>query len=107
MTFLIFYFLLSVDDELLMNVTEIRRLVDMVKIITLELTHAFIKEQVGDKKVLLALSGGVDSSVVAPLLIKAIAHYLVCVHVNHGLFHEGELKKDIKAHHNAVDYLNI
>lgn len=60
MTFLIFYFLLSIDDELLMNVTEIRRLVDMVKIITLEIIHAFIKEQVGDKKVLLALSGGVD-----------------------------------------------
>lgn len=62
-----------------MNVTEIRRLADMVKIITLELAQAFIeeqvaliKEQVGDKKVLLTLSGGVDSSVVAVLLIKAI-----------------------------------
>lgn len=60
MTFLIFNFLLSVEDELLMNVTEIRRLFYMVKIITLELAHVFIKEQVGDKKVLLALSGGVD-----------------------------------------------
>ena len=60
MTFLIFNFLLSVEDELLMNVTEIRRLADIVKIITLELAHVFIKEQVGDKKVLLALSIGVD-----------------------------------------------
>ena len=44
-----------------------------------------VREQVGDKKVLLALSGGVDSSVVAALLIKAIGKQLVCVHVNHGL----------------------
>ena len=49
-----------------------------------------IKEQVGDKKVLLALSGGVDSSVVAALLIKAIGDKLVCVHVNHGLLRKGE-----------------
>ena len=49
-----------------------------------------IKEQVGDKKVLLALSGGVDSSVVAALLIKAIGTNLVCVHVNHGLLRKGE-----------------
>ena len=49
-----------------------------------------IKEQVGDKKVLLALSGGVDSSVVAALLIKAIGNNLVCVHVNHGLLRKGE-----------------
>ena len=62
---------------------------------------ALIKEQVGDKKVLLALSGGVDSSVVAALLIKAIGQQLVCVHVNHGLFQKGEQKNDIKAHHNA------
>ena len=51
---------------------------------------ASIKEQVGDKKVLLALSGGVDSSVVAALLIKAIGENLVCVHVNHGLLRKGE-----------------
>ena len=51
---------------------------------------AAIKEQVGDKKVLLALSGGVDSSVVAALLIKAIGENLVCVHVNHGLLRKGE-----------------
>ena len=49
-----------------------------------------IKEQVGDRKVLLALSGGVDSSVVAALLIKAIGDNLVCVHVNHGLLRKGE-----------------
>ena len=51
---------------------------------------AAIREQVGDKKVLLALSGGVDSSVVAALLIKAIGQQLVCVHVNHGLLRKGE-----------------
>lgn len=63
----------------------------MVRITTGELAEAFIeeqvaaiREQVGDKKVLLALSGGVDSSVVAALLIKAIGKQLVCVHVNHG-----------------------
>ncbi len=75
-----------------MNVTEIRRPADMVRITTPELAQAFIEEQValikkqvGDKKALLALSGGVDSSVVAALLIKAIGQQLVCVHVNHGL----------------------
>ena len=49
-----------------------------------------IREQVGNKKVLLAISGGVDSSVVAALLIKAIGQNLVCVHVNHGLLRKGE-----------------
>ena len=79
-----------------MNVTEIRRPADMERINTPELAQAFtdeqialIREQVGDKKVLLALSGGVDSSVVAALLIKAIGQQLVCVHVNHGLLREG------------------
>ena len=64
----------------------------MERITNFELANAFIdeqvkavREQVGDKKVLLALSGGVDSSVVAALLIKAIGKQLVCVHVNHGL----------------------
>ena len=70
---------------------------DMERITTPELAQAFIdeqvaaiREQVGDKKVLLALSGGVDSSVVAALLIKAIGKHLVCVHVNHGLMRKGE-----------------
>ena len=49
-----------------------------------------IRKQVGDKKVLLALSGGVDSSVVAAMLIKAIGQQLVCVHVNHGLMRKNE-----------------
>ena len=57
---------------------------------------AAIKAQVGDKKVLLALSGGVDSSVVAALLIKAIGQNLVCVHVNHGLLRKGEPEQVIK-----------
>lgn len=70
---------------------------DMVRITTPELAQAYIDEmieairaQVGDKKVLLALSGGVDSSVCAALLIKAIGDQLVCVHVNHGLLRKGE-----------------
>ena len=69
----------------------------MKRITTPELANAFIeeqvkavREQVGDKKVLLALSGGVDSSVVAALLIKAIGKQLYCVHVNHGLMRKGE-----------------
>ena len=69
----------------------------MARITDFELANAFIEKQiediraqVGDKKVLLALSGGVDSSVVAALLIKAIGKQLVCVHVNHGLMRKGE-----------------
>ena len=69
----------------------------MARITTKELADAFIAEQVaevrrqvGDRKVLLALSGGVDSSVVAALLVKAIGKQLVCVHVNHGLMRKGE-----------------
>ena len=57
---------------------------------------AEIKAQVGDRKVLLALSGGVDSSVVAALLIKAIGDNLVCVHVNHGLLRKGEPEMVVK-----------
>ncbi len=70
---------------------------NMERITTNELAQAFVDEQVkelkaqiGDKKVLLALSGGVDSSVVAALLIKAVGKQLVCVHVNHGLLRKGE-----------------
>ena len=82
---------------------EERRPENMERINTPELAKAFIdeqiakiKEQVGDKKVLLALSGGVDSSVVAALLIKAIGQNLVCVHVNHGLLRKGEPEQVIK-----------
>lgn len=63
---------------------------------------AEIKAQVGDKKVLLALSGGVDSSVVAALLIKAIGNQLVCVHVNHGLLRKGEPKQVIQVFKNEL-----
>lgn len=62
-----------------------------------------IKNQVGDKKVLLALSGGVDSSVVAALLIKAIGKQLVCVHVNHGLMRKGESEDVIAVFKNQLD----
>jgi GMP synthase (glutamine-hydrolysing) len=75
----------------------------MVRIATKELAEVFIaeqvaliKEQVGDKKVLLALSGGVDSSVVAALLVKAIGKQLICVHVNHGLMRKGENEQVIE-----------
>lgn len=82
----------------------------MVRITTPELANAFIDEQVsaikaqvGDKKVLLALSGGVDSSVVAALLIKAIGKQLVCVHVNHGLMRKGESEQVIEVFRNQLD----
>ena len=81
----------------------IKRPENMARITNAELANAFIEEQikeiraqVGDKKVLLALSGGVDSSVVAALLIKAIGKNLVCVHVNHGLLRKGEPEQVIK-----------
>lgn len=62
-----------------------------------------VKEQVGDKKVLLALSGGVDSSVVAALLIKAIGQQLVCVHVNHGLLRKGEPEQVVEVFRNQMN----
>ncbi len=62
-----------------------------------------IRKQVGDKKVLLALSGGVDSSVVAALLIKAIGKQLVCVHVNHGLMRKGESESVVEVFKNQMD----
>ena len=83
---------------------------DMQRITTKELANAFIdeqvkkvQEQVGDKKVLLALSGGVDSSVVAALLIKAIGKQLVCVHVNHGLMRKGESEQVIEVFGKQLD----
>ena len=83
---------------------------NMRRITTPELAAAFIDEQVakvraqvGEKRVLLALSGGVDSSVVAALLIKAIGKQLVCVHVNHGLMRKGESEAVIEVFGKALD----
>ena len=83
---------------------------NMERITTKALADAFIaeqvkliREQVGDKKVLLALSGGVDSSVVASLLIKAIGKQLVCVHVNHGLMRKGESEQVIEVFKDGLD----
>ena len=83
---------------------------NMQRITTPALAQAFIDEQiaeiraqVGDKKVLLALSGGVDSSVVAALLIKAIGKQLVCVHVNHGLMRKDESENVIKLFQDGLD----
>lgn len=83
---------------------------DMERITTPELASAFIDEQVeavraqvGDQKVLLALSGGVDSSVVAALLIKAIGKQLICVHVNHGLMRKGESEQVVDVFQNQLD----
>ena len=83
---------------------------NMERINNIDLANEFIneqveliKEQVKDKKVLLALSGGVDSSVVAALLIKAIGKQLVCVHVNHGLLRKGEPEQVIEVFKNQMD----
>ena len=87
-----------------------RRPESMKRINSPELARAFIaeqiealKKQIGDKKVLLALSGGVDSSVVAALLIKAIGKNLVCVHVNHGLLRKGEPEQVIRVFRDQMD----
>ena len=92
-----------------MNLTN-KRPDNMERITTKALAEAFIDEQVreiraqvGDKKVLLALSGGVDSSVVAALLIKAIGRQLVCVHVNHGLMRKGESEQVIQVFGKELD----
>lgn len=82
----------------------------MERITTPALANAFIAQQieeiraqVGSKKVLLALSGGVDSSVVAALLIKAIGKQLICVHVNHGLLRKGEPEQVVKVFRDEMD----
>ncbi|MBQ6465990.1 MAG: glutamine-hydrolyzing GMP synthase [Oscillospiraceae bacterium] len=87
-----------------------RRPESMERITTPELAQAFIEEQlaalraqIGGKKVLLALSGGVDSSVVAALLIKAVGKQLTCVHVNHGLLRKGEPEQVIEVFRNQMD----
>ena len=83
---------------------------DMQRINNPELANAFIDEQVqairdqvGDGKVLLALSGGVDSSVVAALIDRAIGENLICVHVNHGLMRKGESEQVIDMFKNQMD----
>ena len=88
----------------------INRPENMERITTVPLAEAYIneqiaalREQIGNKKVLLALSGGVDSSVVAALLIKAIGKQLVCVHVNHGLLRKGEPEQVIKVFRDEMD----
>ena len=82
----------------------------MERITTPELARAFIdaqvtalRAQIGDKKVLLALSGGVDSSVVAALLIKAVGKQLICVHVNHGLMRKGESEQVVEVFQKKLD----
>ncbi len=87
-----------------------RRPEDMVRITTTLLAEKFIeeqiealREQIGNKKVLLALSGGVDSSVVAALLIRAVGEQLVCVHVNHGLLRKGEPEQVIEVFRNQMN----
>lgn len=82
----------------------------MERITTPALAESFIdqqlaelRRQIGDKKVLLALSGGVDSSVVAALLIKAIGKQLICVHVNHGLLRKGEPEQVVEVFRNQMD----
>ena len=89
---------------------ENKRPESMQRITTPELAQAFIdeqlaalREQIGDKKVLLALSGGVDASVVAALLIKAVGKQLTCVHVNHGLLRKGEPEQVIEVFRNQMD----
>ena len=83
---------------------------NMERITTPQLAEQFIaqqveeiRQQVGDKKVLLALSGGVDSSVVAALLIKAVGKQLVCVHVNHGLLRKGEPEQVVRVFRDEMD----
>lgn len=103
------YIFKSVEKQLEEQMDE-RRPDTMERITTPELANAFIEKQIealraqiGDKKVLLALSGGVDSSVVAALLIKAVGKQLVCVHVNHGLLRKGEPEQVIEVFRGQMD----
>ena len=93
-----------------LNMADHKRPESMERITTPALAEQFIAEQVaavraqvGDKKVLLALSGGVDSSVVAALLIKAVGKQLTCVHVNHGLLRKGEPEQVVEVFRNQMD----
>lgn len=93
-----------------MSMSDNKRPESMKRITTPALAEAFIaqqldalRRQIGDKKVLLALSGGVDSSVVAALLVKAVGKQLVCVHVNHGLLRKGEPEQVIQVFRNEMD----
>ena len=93
-----------------MSMSDNKRPESMERITTPALAEAFIAQQldvlcrqIGDKKVLLALSGGVDSSVVAALLVKAVGKQLVCVHVNHGLLRKGEPEQVIQVFRNEMD----
>ncbi len=93
-----------------MSMSDNKRPASMERITTPALAEAFIaqqldalRRQIGDKKVLLALSGGVDSSVVAALLVKAVGKQLVCVHVNHGLLRKGEPEQVIQVFRNEMD----
>ena len=86
----------------------------MARITNKALADAFIAEQVaeiqaqvGNRKVLLALSGGVDSSVVAALLVKAIGKQLVCVHVNHGLLRKGEAESVVETFDGRKNFSQI
>ena len=93
-----------------MSMSDNKRPESMERITTPALAEVFIaqqldalRRQIGDKKVLLALSGGVDSSVVAALLVKAVGKQLVCVHVNHGLLRKGEPEQVIQVFRNEMD----